>query len=149
MSYTVREARMSDIQALTGLLGQLYRIETRFTPNAANQEKALRMCLDRPDYCRIIVAESGGDIAGMANLQLSVSTAEGRMSAHIDDFVIHERHRGKGVGQALFEAAREIAADADASRLTVNVDIDNGPGLKFFRKMGFESLNLMRFKRPL
>lgn len=142
--WNARDAKAGDLEQLTGLLTQLYTIEPQFTPHPENQKKGLALCLERPELCRIVVIEREGEVVGMANVQFAVSTANGAISSHIDDFIIDQRRRGQGAGKALMAAAMETAREAGSVRMTVNIDISNEPGLSFYRAMGYTSMNLMK-----
>jgi len=147
--YTVRAAGEDDIPRLAGLLSQLYTLETQFTPDPERQTAGLTLCLARPELCRILVIETGGEAVGMANLQFFASTANGLMSVHIDDYIIDEAHRGRGAGSRLMDAVEEVAREIGANRVTVNVDAANGPGLGFYLRRGFETMNLVKHHKRL
>ncbi len=147
--FTSRDARPEDIPKLVALLEQLYTIEPRFTPDPVKQRKGIELCLAHRELCRIIVVERGPELVGMANIQFTVSTANGAMSIHIDDFIIHEDHRSLGAGRCLIEALMRVAGQIGATSVTVNVDVTNDPALAFYRDMGFECMDLMRFRRLL
>lgn len=147
--WITRQAQNEDILKLIELLIQLYTIEPQFTPNLPNQKKGLEMCLAMPELCRIVVVERDRQVVGMANVQFTVSTANGAMSAHIDDFIIDQAYRGSGAGKALMKVAIDTACEQGATRITVNIDVTNEPGLGFYRSMGFTTMNLMKHQLSL
>jgi len=146
---TTRPARKTDLPALVRLLDQLYTIEPQFTPNKEKQRLGLEMALAHKEFCRIIVIENERNVVGMANVQFSVSTANGAWSAHIDDFVIDHAYRGKGLGRKLMGAVVEEADGFGATRVTVNADLSNAPAMAFYRKTGFETMNLVKHHKPI
>ncbi len=146
---TTRSARKTDLPALVRLLDQLYTVEPQFAPDREKQRMGLEMSLAHEKFCRIIIIENERKVAGMANVQFSVSTANGAWSAHIDDFIIDHAHRGKGLGRKLMGSVFEEATSFGATRITVNADLSNGPAMEFYRKTGFETMNLVKHQKPL
>ena len=52
---------------------------------------------------------------------------------------MHDEWQGKGVGSALVEAAVDLADSwLNLSRLALSVFVDNEPGLRLYKKFGFE-----------
>jgi ribosomal protein S18 acetylase RimI-like enzyme len=55
---------------------------------------------------------------------------------YIDDICVDENARGKHVGKALYEYARDYAKSIGCNNLTLNVWEGNVPALHFYRSMG-------------
>jgi ribosomal protein S18 acetylase RimI-like enzyme len=146
---TARDAAVEDIPAMLGLLEQLYTLEPQFAFDEVVQREGLKLCIENPGLGRIILVTLEGKVIALANLQFSVSTAMGGLSLHIDDFVVDDDFRGKGVGTLLMDAIATMGKQMGAVRVTVNVDVANDRGLAFYRKAGFASLNLMRHQLVL
>ena len=145
----LRPAEITDIPKLVKLLHQLYLIEPQFSPNSEKQKTGLMMCMDHPKLCLLLVAQVTDEIVAFANLQHSVSTALGARSVHVDDFRVDENHRGKGIGTKLMEYAMKNAQQIGATRITVNVDLDNSQALSFYNRFNFISVNLLKHQRLL
>ena len=56
---------------------------------------------------------------------------------YIDDLCVDERFRGRGIGKALYHAARDLAVKSGCGSLTLNVWNCNAPAMEFYRKCGF------------
>ena len=81
----------------------------------------------------VLVAEVDGEIVGMALFYPMFSTWRGRM-LYLEDFVVKESMRGKGIGAELFEAFLEEAKRQKVALVKWQVLNWNEPGLNFYRK---------------
>ena len=102
----IRRARVTDLPVLVELLCQLFSIETDFAVRPDRHARGLRLLLGsvRRGRAYVAVAETQGEVIGMATLQTVVSTAEGARSGWIEDVVIREDRRGAGIGRLLIAA---------------------------------------------
>ncbi len=139
---TVRPAGISDLDAMTGLLWQLFSIETDFTPDEEKQQRGLQRLLDVPD-AQVAVAEVAGRVIGMATVQTLVSTAEGGRVGLVEDVVVDRVHRGKGVGSALLDYLQVWAAENSLSRLQLAADCGNDAALEFYQGRGWKQTRLV------
>jgi L-phenylalanine/L-methionine N-acetyltransferase len=83
-----------------------------------------------------IVAVLDGRIVGVAGLIQS----KGRRSHVAEIFMsVHDDHCGRGVGTALLAALIDAADNwLNVRRLELTVYVDNEPGIRLYRKFGFE-----------
>ena len=96
---SIRRAEPRDLEELTGLLQELFRIEVDFTPDPDRQRQGLSLLLaDRTDSC-VVAAESAGRVVGMGTVQTLISTAEGGPVGLVEDVIVAASHRGRGVGR--------------------------------------------------
>jgi GNAT superfamily N-acetyltransferase len=131
-------ADAADLDAMAGLLGELFTLEADFTPDRAKQLAALRWILDHPTHGRLFVLRDGGMTVGMANALISISTAEGGPVAVLEDVVVAASHRGSGHGRRLVQHVLAWAATEGMSRVTLLADKDNQAALAFYGRLGFE-----------
>lgn len=144
---TIRSATPGDLDALTGLLSVLFSIEADFLPDAGRQRDGLALLLEAPARAIVLVAERDGAVVGMATAQLVVSTAEGGLSAWVEDLVVLANERRRGAGQALLDAVRAWAADRGARRLQLLADRENVPALAFYERLGWSRTQLVCLRR--
>ncbi len=57
---------------------------------------------------------------------------------YIDDICVDEKARGKHVGKALYEFARDYAKSIGCNNITLNVWEGNDAALSFYRNMGMK-----------
>jgi GNAT superfamily N-acetyltransferase len=145
---TLRQARAEDAASLVALLAQLFAIEADFAIDPEVQARGLAVLRDRPDAV-ILVAEAEGRVVGMCTVQLTASTARGGLSAGIEDVVVDQAWRGRGIGRALLAAAEAWARGRGAVRCALLADETNLPALDFYDRLGFTRTRLVWLAKPL
>lgn len=124
MGIEIRKLREEDIEALAEIEAQTFSM-----PWSAN---AFRELLERP-YCDYIVALADGRVvggAGCTNLCGEVN---------IDNVVVAEGHRNRGIGQALLEALIARGEEGRAEAFTLEVRVGNKAAISLYEKNGFRS----------
>ncbi|MEZ4857520.1 MAG: GNAT family N-acetyltransferase [Flavobacteriaceae bacterium] len=81
------------------------------------------------------VAESENEIVGMALVYFRFSTWVGR-TLHLEDLIVKENMRGKGVGMALYKRVMEYAQEAKVNRVNWMVLGWNKEAIAFYEKTG-------------
>jgi GNAT superfamily N-acetyltransferase len=79
------------------------------------------------------VAEEKNEIVGMALCYWRYSTWKGP-SFYLEDLVVRESHRRRGIGDVLFEEVKQYAAEHNAKRLEWQVLDWNKPAIEFYKK---------------
>lgn len=143
----VRRATPADVGELVRLLGVLFSIEADFQPEPERQRRGLELMLAEPERRCVLVVEEAGSVVGMVTAQLVVSTAEGAPSALVEDMVVDEAARGRGVGRRLVQAIEAWARARGATRLQLLADRDNRAALRFYRRMGWRGTQLVCWRR--
>jgi len=144
----IRPARPDDLDALVDLLRMLFAIEADFDFDAARQHRGLAMLLAH-DAAVLLVAEAAGQVVGMCSGQLTISTAEGGFSLLVEDVVVAQTWRGKGVGRELVAALEQWAGERKIGRLQLLADRNNGAALEFYRKLGWQPTELICQRRRI
>lgn len=80
-----------------------------------------------------IVAEENGFIAGFAIYYTRYSTWKGRR-LYLEDFIVTESYRGRGIGKLLFEAILKDAKDKNFNGMNWQVLDWNEPAINFYKK---------------
>jgi ribosomal protein S18 acetylase RimI-like enzyme len=83
-----------------------------------------------------LIAEIGGEFAGMCLFFPSFSTWLGRPGIYIQDLYVEPRFRGQGVGERLIRRAAAQAHDRGAGYLRLAVDADNLAAQGFYERLG-------------
>lgn len=143
VAFCIRKAQLDDLRILVKLLGELFAIESDFKADFDTQYRGLKLLFDTP-HCDILVAKYKNSAIGMVTVQRVISSAEGGYAGLIEDVVVNERYRGRGVGHSLIEAVITLAKEKGYVRLQLGADVGNLPALSFYQKRGFRqtSLNL-------
>jgi GNAT superfamily N-acetyltransferase len=84
---------------------------------------------------RLLVARADSQVVGMAIYYPVYSTWEGK-SLYLEDLIVAEAHRGKGIGTALFRAVAQEAATTGMARLQWQALHWNEGALRFYARAG-------------
>jgi GNAT superfamily N-acetyltransferase len=128
---TIRDARASDGAAIATLLGQL-GYETEATAVAPRLERLVIV------GDRVVVAELADEVVGLAHLHASPTLEHERPAAKIGALVVHESHRGEGIGRALVEAMETEARARRCVLLFLTTAEHREVAHAFYRRVGLE-----------
>jgi GNAT superfamily N-acetyltransferase len=135
MNVTLRKAKKKDLKEVLGLIKELALYEK------APQEVTISLAEleedgfgNRPLF-EIILAEANSQIIGIAFYFLSYSTWKGKC-IYLEDLIVKEEMRGKGIGSLLFEEMITIAKVHGAKRLSWQVLDWNESAIRFYEKYG-------------
>lgn len=142
-------AKEDDLPQLADLLAELFTLESDFQPDRDKQLRGLRLILGEPALGRLFVLRVDGQVAGMANALVTVSTAEGGRVLLLEDVIVRSEHRGGGLGRQLVEHVLAWAHEQGMTRVTLLADRDNHAALDFYRRLGFEHSNMLVLRKPL
>ena len=144
----IRPALLGDLDGLVDLLRMLFGIEADFDFDAARQRRGLAMLLAH-EAAVLLVAEAAGQVIGMCSGQLTISTAEGGFALLVEDVVVAGPWQGKGVGRELLAALEQWGASRKIGRLQLLADRNNAAALEFYRKLGWQSTELICQRRRI
>jgi len=144
----IRPASPADLDSLVALLQILFDLEKDFEGDQVRQRRGLELMLENERGC-VLVAEVEGEVIGMCSGQVTVSTAEGGPALLVEDVVVREEWRGKGVGRLLMESLGNQARDQGIERLQLLADRTNGPALDFYEALGWRATALVCLRKHL
>jgi GNAT superfamily N-acetyltransferase len=129
----IRKGTKSDIPAVLNLIKELALYEKapeEVTNTIADME--LDGFGDQPVF-RMLVAENEGNVVGMAIYFIKYSTWKGK-GVYLDDIVVNESFRGKGIGKLLLDEVIRDCKSLGAKQLHWQVLDWNEPAIGFYRK---------------
>jgi GNAT superfamily N-acetyltransferase len=145
----IRPARPGDLQACCVLLHMLFSLEADFDFAADRARAALSMLIEvSPDHV-VYVAQSDDLVVGMVSVQTLISTAEGGAAAVLEDLVVAEEHRGRGIASLLLEEVERWCLARDIGRIQLLADRSNHPALAFYGRRDWCTTRLIALRRRL
>jgi N-acetylglutamate synthase-like GNAT family acetyltransferase len=142
MAVTIRNARPRDAGVLAQLLVQLgYPTSTE-----AVSARMARLAASTAD--RLVVAELDNEVVGVASLHLSLSVEHDEPAAKLSAIVVDERHRGRGVGEALVKALEAEARERGCALIFLTTAERRKDAHAFYRRLGFQETG-RRFAKSL
>lgn len=145
----IDHATPADLPRLADLLAELFTLESDFQPERDKQLRGLRLILDNPALGQLFVLRIEGEVAGMGNALITVSTAEGGRVVLLEDVIVSRAHRGSGLGRRLVEHVLDWAREQGMSRVTLLADKENHAAWDFYRKLGFQSSQMGVLRKAL
>ena len=86
----------------------------------------------------MLLAEVDGEVAGYVSWTVPYSIWRGAEFMQIDDLFVWEQYRGRKVGEALMQAAREACRDRGLAVMKWEVESDNPGAIRFYKSLGAE-----------
>jgi GNAT superfamily N-acetyltransferase len=128
---SIRDASPADSEAIAGLLDELGYP----TPVEAVESRLERLGIVGD---RVVVAESGDEVVGLAHLQVTPAIEHDRPVAKIGALIVAEAHRGEGVGRALVEALDAEARARGCALLFLTTSARRTDAHEFYKRVGLE-----------
>jgi len=136
MEYTIRKATKADATAAHQLIVELAIFEK--APNAVTNtiEQFTKDGFGENPIYNLIVAETNNkQIVGMALYFYAYSTWKGKM-LYLDDLIVTQSWRNKGIGKKLIDELFVIAKENNANIVKWEVLDWNTPAIEFYKKLG-------------
>lgn len=143
----VRPARPEDIDAMAKLISLVFLLEEDFIVDVNKQRQGLKLFFESPAGRCIFVAEYRKQVIGMCSAQLLASTAEGGWKAVVEDVVVEEAFRGRGIAKKMLSALEEWANGLGVKRLDLLADNNNINALNFYSRMKWKRTNLIALQK--
>ena len=133
MEIAVRKATVDDMSAVHALIVELavYEKEPEAVETTVADLQTDGFGPDAKFDC--MVAEDQGVVIGFALFYTGYSTWKGR-TLYLEDFLVTQTYRRKGVGALLFEAVMKEAKDRGVRRMDWQVLDWNEPAIRFYQK---------------
>jgi ribosomal-protein-alanine N-acetyltransferase len=124
----IEPMRVADLPAVHAV--ERASFDTPWPPEAYRSE------LETNRLAQYLVVRAGDEIIGFGGMWLMVD------EAHIITFAIHPRWRRQHIGDRLLLAMLDIAVDAGANEITLEVRLSNLPARRLYEKFGFRPVGL-------
>ena len=135
MSYQIRKGRREDLPEVLALIKELAEYE-RAADEVENTLEQLEADGFGPQpFYGFYVAEEEGRLLGIALYYYRYSTWKGK-SLYLEDIVVTESTRGRGMGKQLFDQMVREAREQDCHQVNWQVLDWNEPAINFYKKLG-------------
>lgn len=148
MNFIIRKGEKKDMPFIFNLINELAVFEKE--PDAVHitvDDLIENGCKENPEFYNF-VAEVEGKIVGMSLFYNRFSTWDGP-SLHLEDLMVTEKYRGKGIGKALYDKVLDFALKSGKKRVEWVVLDWNTPAIEFYKKTGatmLENWNLCQMR---
>jgi ribosomal protein S18 acetylase RimI-like enzyme len=146
MTPTIRPFEANDREAAVELFLQLNRHEFAITGDRRIDRGGAEFCVEDmilaiEHGAVALVAETAGLVVGLlvwaARTEEAYMAETARRYGSVQDIVIAEAHRGKGIGQVLLKEAERLTREAGLTRLKLTVLSGNEVAVDAYGRFGF------------
>lgn len=139
----IRKAELNDLDEVLEVLNELYHGEIQYDIFS----KLYKERIDNENSC-YIVAIDGDKIVGVLISEITHQLHRTKKSSFIEDLVVREEYRNKGIGKQLVEAAIKYAKQLECEVIELTSYITNEKAHRFYERNGFEK-HSYKFKQYL
>ena len=136
MSIAIRAATPSDLERIAPMF-DAYRQFYGKPPDLDRARDFIRERLERGENVIFLAEDESGSALGFVQLFPSFTSVEARRLWVLNDLFVSEEARGRGVGRALMNAARDHAVRTGAKRLTLETMEDNRRAWSLYESLGY------------
>ena len=140
----IREMKKEDYFEVDRLMAQVHKLHVNGRPDLymdidhIYSEEQYHEMVENDDMITVL-AEDDGRTVGICMVSMRARTCMiKRRTAYMEDLCIDEAHRGKGIGEELFQFAKKKAKERGAERLDLMVWDFNESAKQFYDKMGMK-----------
>lgn len=130
----IRQGTIQDIPAALNLIQELADYEKASKEVVVTVETMQKDGFGQNAVYEFLVAEIEAKIVGIAVYFPTYSTWKGR-ALHLEDLVVTQTERRKGIGRLLFDAIVAVAQETKTQRLTWQVLDWNHPAIEFYKTL--------------
>ena len=131
----IRWATENDIPDMMSLIRELALFEKAPNEVVNTEARMLQEGFGDNPLFKAYVAEQNGVIVGLSIFYYRYSTWKGKC-LYLEDLIITESERGKGIGTLLFEKTLAYAKDDGCTKMNWQVLDWNTPAIDFYKKYG-------------
>ena len=135
MKLKFRTANKSDMGSVLGLIKELAAFEKEPDAVEVTENNLIEDGFGENPSFKVFLAELDNDIVGMALFYQRYSTWKGK-SIHLEDLIVQKKHRGKGIGNALYTMVLKYDHDNNFKRVAWEVLDWNTVAIDFYKSTG-------------
>jgi GNAT superfamily N-acetyltransferase len=137
---TIRKATIDDMKGVLSLIQELAIFENEPDAVVVTEEELQQEGFGNNPQFYTFIAEIENEIVGIALYYYRFSTWKGK-TIHLEDLIVKDNVRGKGVGYALYSEIIKQAQKDKVRRIDWNVLDWNSSAIDFYESTGAKVLN--------
>ena len=139
----VREAKLSDLENLSGLINS-YRMFYGKKSDLNVAEEFLRSRIENKDS-KIFVCDLNNELSGFVQLYPIFSSTRVSKYWLLNDLFVDIKKRGKGYSKLLIERSKELVIESKACGMMLETEKSNDIGNMLYPSTGFKKNELCNF----
>lgn len=143
MNVTLRHAETKDANKIV----ELTKVLARFHGDTTNVSEDYVLEYLSNGQTGVIVAEIESQVAGLVSYLIKPDLYEGAPVSIIEELIVSENHRGKGIGKKLLMTALNELTLKGIKTAVIAVDKNNKVAQNMYLKIGFQDIgDLLLYK---
>ena len=139
MEIIIRKGVEADMGSVLKLIKELASFEKESKAVELTEKDLLNDGFGDSPAFKVFVAEFENEIVGIALFYERYSTWKGK-SIHLEDLIVQEKHRAKGIGKLLYSNVMKYAFNHNYKRVAWEVLDWNKPAIEFYESTGAKVL---------
>jgi len=139
MQIIIRKAENKDVPRMLELIKELADFENELHEVDVTESALAEAGFGDVPKFTCFVADVDGIVQGMALIYFRFSTWKGS-TVHLEDLIVTESYRGKGLGTKLYQQFLQFAKENHVKRAQWEVLSWNTPAIEFYQKTGAKIL---------
>ncbi|MFK7747954.1 MAG: N-acetyltransferase family protein [Kordia sp.] len=135
MNFTIRKAVSTDVDAIFKLINELAIFEKEADAVVITAEDLREDGFGAHPKFHCFLAETDEEVLGIALVYMRYSTWKGEV-LHLEDLIVSEKARGKGIGGNLLTEVITFGNDLGVKRIGWEVLDWNTPAIEFYEHIG-------------
>ena len=140
-NFMIRPATVADVSVILELIRDLATYERAPDEVVTDEKSLVEVLFGKKPAAEVLLAFEQDRAVGFAVFFHNFSTWLGRPGLYLEDLFVKPEDRGKGYGRALLVRLAKIARDRGCGRMEWAVLDWNEPAIKFYRKLGANSMH--------
>ena len=135
--YRIRDATVEDWPDVAGLLVELGRDVSTSAPSNPSYVIRFGGHLARRETRTLVAHEATGRVLGFIDMEFRQRLGHPRPQAWVNDLVVTESERGKGIGTALLKEAEDLARKRGCFRMSLETSAWREATHRFYEREGW------------
>ena len=131
-----REGSKKDLEAVFELIKELAKFENAESKLINKLDQMIEDGFNDEPLYKILIAEKNNNVIATLIYYFKYSTWKGKVF-YVEDFIVKEGYRGKGIGKNLLNYAKKIAKKQNCRGISLQVLDWNINAIDFYKKNNF------------
>ena len=131
-----REGSKKDLEAVFELIKELAKFENAESKLTNKLDQMIEDGFNDEPLYKILIAEKNNNVIAILIYYFKYSTWKGKVF-YVEDFIVKEGYRGKGIGKNLLNYAKKIAKKQNCRGISLQVLDWNINAIDFYKKNNF------------
>lgn len=136
MSFKIEKVKENDIAPIIALIREFAEYEKLSQYCEVTEEKLSAALFGETKIAEAIIVFDGDAAVGYAIFYPNFASFRGQRGMYLEDIYINQKHRGRGIGEAMLKFIAKLAKARGFERIDFQVLEWNASAISFYEKLG-------------